>query len=99
MALRKIWVKAGPAAGNRVALCERHAEHPSGEVYVAGKKAVQVARTPAVDAKLHEQVLVEVDPKTLKKDADGGGAGAPTGGAGGNAGAEGANGSNGGAGS
>lgn len=82
MALKKILVRAGPKAGNRVALCERHAEHPTGEAYVAGTKVVQVARTLAVDAKLHQEVLVEVDPKSLKKEGEAGGAGGSNGGAG-----------------
>lgn len=76
---KRILVKAGPAAGNRVALYERHPDHPNGEAYVAGKKVVRVARTKAVDTKLHEGALVEVDPKALKADPGAGGEDAPDG--------------------
>ncbi len=54
-----ILVKA--ANPERVALWERHADHPDNEVYVAGEEAVLVALTPAVQRKLDQGVLVRVE--------------------------------------
>lgn len=45
----------------RVVLWERHAEHPGGEVFIAGNgAAVPVARTAAVLGKLRAGELIEV---------------------------------------
>ena len=55
-----ILVKA--ANPERVALWEKHADHPDSEVYVAGEDAVQVALTPMVQRKLDQGVLVRVEP-------------------------------------
>jgi len=54
-----ILVKA--ANPERVALWEKHADHPDSEVYVAGEDAVQVALTPMVQRKLDQGVLVRVE--------------------------------------
>lgn len=45
---------------DRVALWERHPDHPDGEVYVAGKVEVEVAKTPRVHQQLSRGQLVEV---------------------------------------
>ncbi len=55
-----ILVKA--ANPERVALWERHADHPDTEVYVAGEDAVLVALTPLVDRKLKQGVLLRIEP-------------------------------------
>lgn len=55
-----ILVKA--ASPERVALWERHADHPDNEVYVAGEDAVLVALTPLVDRKLKQGVLIRIEP-------------------------------------
>ncbi len=44
---RIILVESGRTDG-RVALFERHPDHPGGEVYVAGERTVEVAETAAV---------------------------------------------------
>lgn len=44
----------------RVALWERHADHPNEEAWVAGEDAVLVALTPLVRKKLDQGVLVRV---------------------------------------
>lgn len=56
-----ILVKA--ANPERVALWERDASHPDGEVFVAGEDAVLVALTPAVQKKLDKGVLIRVEPE------------------------------------
>lgn len=43
-----------------VALWERHPDHPEGEVFIVGSDAVKVARTPEVEKRLKDGVLVEV---------------------------------------
>lgn len=58
-----ITVKASDTGG-RVALFERHSAHPTGEAFVSGESEVQVARTPLVDNKLKDGVLVEVSTNT-----------------------------------
>lgn len=54
-----IWVQPGLSDG-RVALLERHPQHPTGEAFVTGPP-VQVALTPAVERRLASGVLVQVD--------------------------------------
>jgi hypothetical protein len=46
--------------GNRVALWERHPDHPGGEVFVAGPGEFEVAETAAVKKRLNDGWLVEV---------------------------------------
>lgn len=46
--------------GNRVALWERHPDHPGGEAFVAGPKPVQVAATLQVQRLIRTGALVEV---------------------------------------
>lgn len=43
---------------NMVALWERHPDHPGGEVFITGMKAVKVALTPAVQTRLKDGRLV-----------------------------------------
>lgn len=40
--------------GNTVALWERHPDHPGGEVFVAGEREVEAARTAAVERALKD---------------------------------------------
>ncbi len=47
-----IFVKARPELGGRTALWEKHADHPTGEVFVQGDDVVAVARTAAVMERL-----------------------------------------------
>lgn len=56
-----ILVKA--ANPERVALWERHADHPDSEVYVAGEGVFEVALTPDVQKKLDKGVLLRVEPE------------------------------------
>lgn len=51
-----ILVKA--ANPERVALWERHPDHPGGEIFISGETAVSVAETQAVQARLKSGVLV-----------------------------------------
>ena len=53
--------------GNRVALWERHPDHPDGEVLIAGLDEHKVAETPAVKAALRLGNLVEVKPPPKPK--------------------------------
>jgi len=64
-----IWVQPGRDDG-RVALSEKHRDHPDGEAWVATTGTpVQVARTLAVERKLARGALVEVDaPKAASKE-------------------------------
>lgn len=55
-----ILVKA--ANPERVALWERHEDHPDNEVFVTGEDAVLVALTPAVQRKLDQGVLLRIEP-------------------------------------
>lgn len=55
-----ILVKA--ANPERVALWERHADHPNEEAWVAGEDAVLVALTPLVQRKLDQGVLLRIEP-------------------------------------
>lgn len=64
-----IWVLPGEANATRVALFERHPDHPGGEIFVAGSeqnpdavKPVQVARTSGVEQALQRGSLQLVDP-------------------------------------
>lgn len=56
-----ITVKSGLPT-NRVALWERHPDHPGGEVFIADEKEYQVAETAAVKARLKSGDLIEVKP-------------------------------------
>jgi hypothetical protein len=67
--LPKIKVKSGHGDSSRVALYEKHPEHPNGEVFIANRlKAdgkwdypeVEVAKTPEVNKRLRNGALVEV---------------------------------------
>lgn len=44
--------------GNTVALWEVHPDHPGGEVFVTGTNVFEVARTPAVEARLRNGTFV-----------------------------------------
>lgn len=57
-----IRVKSG-LPDNRVALWERHPDHPNGEVFIAGEGEHDVAATPAVVERLKRGALVEVEPE------------------------------------
>lgn len=59
--VQTLWVKAAPELHGKVALWERHPDHPHGEVYVAGDKPVEVARTGEVLLRLRNKTLIEVD--------------------------------------
>lgn len=49
---------------NKVALWERHPDHPNGEVFVTGNgEAVKVANTVAVRDAIRRGALVEVQPE------------------------------------
>ena len=50
---------------DRVALWERHPDHPGGEVFIAGEGEHQVGKTPQVKTLLARGVLIEV--KSLPK--------------------------------
>lgn len=62
-----IKVKSG-LDSNRVALSERHSDHPNGEVLIYGDETFEAAKTPAVLARLSSGVLVEVK-ATVKRTA------------------------------
>lgn len=53
----------------RVALWERHPDHPFGEVFVAGAGVVEVACTAAVINALAKGEIVEVESKPAPKPA------------------------------
>lgn len=55
-----ITVKSALKDTSRVALWERHADHPGGEIFVADDKEHQVAETPAVVLAIKEDKLVKV---------------------------------------
>lgn len=44
----------------RVALWDRHPEHPGGEVFIADGEVHEVARTPAVEQRIRDGSLVVV---------------------------------------
>jgi hypothetical protein len=52
----------------RCAIWEVSPEHPNGEVFVAGDKAVLAARTARVQAALGNRALVEVDKSEVPSD-------------------------------
>lgn len=54
-----MWVKAKDP--KRVALYERDAAHPGGEVYVAGSGAFEVGMTQEVRNRIRSRELVEID--------------------------------------
>jgi hypothetical protein len=59
--------------GSTVALWERHPDHPTGEVFLAGDRQAEVAMTARVQAALADGRLVEIVVKkvtTKKPDAD-----------------------------
>lgn len=57
-----IRVRIADAESRRVALWERHREHPGGEVFLAGPGEFEVASTPAVESRLRDGFLVLVEP-------------------------------------
>ncbi len=63
-----IFVKA--ADPERVALWERHADHPNEEAWVAGEDAVLVALTPLVRKKLDQGALIRIEPAQEEKPGD-----------------------------
>ena len=62
-----ILVKA--ANPERVALWERDASHPDGEVFVAGEGVFEVALTPDVQKKLDKGMLLRVEPEAPAEEA------------------------------
>lgn len=62
-----ILVKA--AEPERVALWERHADHPNEEAFVAGEDVVQVALTPTVQRKLDQGILIRIEPAQTPSEA------------------------------
>ena len=52
---------------NRVALHERHPDHPGGEVFVYGDQPVRVARTGMVSQRIANDALVETTAKGSEK--------------------------------
>lgn len=65
-----IMVKAHPSLGNRVAMFERHKDHPNGEVFIAGQDSwpVEVARdTPEVTAAIDQKRIVVLTGDALKR--------------------------------
>lgn len=54
-------IKVKSADPNRVALWERHEDHPDNEVFVSGEGVFEVALTPVVQRKLDQGVLVRVE--------------------------------------
>lgn len=67
MALEQITVKS-TLPDNRLALHERHDEHPGGEAFVYGDTPVDVARTPLVQRRLADEWLVRVEGGKVKAD-------------------------------
>lgn len=65
---RFITVKAVDTSG-RVALFEQDRAHPGGEAFVAGDKLVRIGRTPIVEQKIRDGVLVEVGEVTPEPSA------------------------------
>lgn len=63
-----ITVKSG-LPDNRVALWERHPDHPGGEIFITGPGEYQVAETAAVKARLKSGELIEVKPPAQAKPA------------------------------
>lgn len=53
--------------GTRVALWERHPDHPDGEVFIAGDRVVEVAETTAVRDRLKQDILVKVETRRRSK--------------------------------
>lgn len=65
----------GAAKGNRVALSERHPEHPGGEIFIYGQKSAWVAATRAVKTAIAHGVLEldhEDDPPVVETSTDDG---------------------------
>lgn len=61
-----MFVKSANDEG-RVALWERHHDHPGGEVFVKGDQVFEVAETPAVRRALRRGYIVQVDAETPAK--------------------------------
>ncbi len=57
-----IRVRVADAESGRVALWERHPDHPAGEIFLAGPGEFEVAPTQAVEARLRSGDLVLVEP-------------------------------------
>jgi hypothetical protein len=71
MAYERITVKSN-VPDNRLALHERHPDHPDGEVMVYGDEPKEVARTPRVSRALGDELLTRVTAsgKASKEDED-----------------------------
>jgi sulfite reductase alpha subunit-like flavoprotein len=70
---KMIMVKAAPSLGSRVALSERHENHPGGEVFVAGQDSPPVevaADTPEVTSALDQKRIVVLEGAALKQAQD-----------------------------
>lgn len=52
---------------NRVALWERHPDHPGGEVKIADERVYEVAETQTIRDALKNGVLTEVEPEPQPK--------------------------------
>lgn len=69
---KTIFVKStlpvAPDGGSRVALYEAHPDHPSGEAFVAGGVAVEVAETGEVLRALSEGRIVKSTKAEAKKE-------------------------------
>lgn len=59
-----ITVAPGPKLRpGEVAIWERHADHPDGEIFLAeGNEPIQAARTPLVSERMSKGRLTEVEP-------------------------------------
>jgi hypothetical protein len=70
----------GAAKGNRVALSERHPDHPNGEIFIYGQRSAWVAATRAVMTAIAHRVLEldhEDDPPIVEPSAEEGSGLAP----------------------
>lgn len=62
--LKRIKVRSNlvnaPDGGARIALSEKHPDHPDGEVFIAGPGEFEVANTPGVNTAIREGRLAPV---------------------------------------
>jgi len=65
-----IRVRVADPTVNQVALWERHPAHPGGEVFIAGAGEFEVAATPAVEARLRNGRLVQVETSVAPASAE-----------------------------
>lgn len=65
-----IQVRIAQPDDNHVALWERHPAHPDGEIFLFGPGTFDVARTPAVEARLRNGSLVMVEPTAAPAPVD-----------------------------